>query len=677
MLKRVLGGSMWRKLMAGVIILAYVSGILTLVLGHLLHSSPSPESDVKDQFIDTLKELPWVNHGGTQEALYYKEITYLHSVDERIGKNLLKAQWLKDFVSHEEGRALQLLVALSEDSSVAVNVSQSVWFQKEISLEECELLEVILTLLNQDNEIAKNISNSRWFFTTRTEKVHDTIDTLMGLPPDLGKAVSGAPWVTSDSLPEFKAVQEFDSLYQQDKDLALNIVPVYRKGDYERLQQLNILYQTDNSLIDLVLKDTEDTTREHFLCMSDLSFIADFDEELAYSLAKNVTEDNIKMVASLAAVYAIDPDMGEFVYNNYGNNNCVLQYFQNVLKVEPIEPELLKKGAAFISENPEFVYQDRIEPYRYHLLTIILDEFPAEKIQEYKTLVYVTCEVYGNRYYLWKNAHYNTRNGWSYDKFLSDMEKNSVIELLTFFIEKNEQNTLVVDIQDQDPEYLYGLIDIPFDYLVKCDGTIMEAVHKEPGTGYVMATIYNIGTLDTRYEIVHKTLEKLHDTDLTYSNPLIELILEKGHKQDRTFVYFCAKNWELGSCLDHALHTRMDCIVAGVSTTNMYWKSSETSHIYPAYIPSAFIAKEISTNPHVYGNPFVYHHFCAPYDEAGFKEYLDSSIKAVEVYDPQLEKKIGIFYRAKEQVVSEGNTTKIIVVGAAVILIGAAGVLKL
>ncbi|MGD2250351.1 MAG: hypothetical protein PVF58_18280 [Candidatus Methanofastidiosia archaeon] len=667
---------MWKKLMAGVIILAYVSGILTLVLGHLLNSSPSPEPDVKDQFIDRLKELPWVNQG-TQEALYYKEITYLHSVDEKIGKNLLKAQWLKDFVSIEEGRALQLLMALSEDSSVAVNVSQSVWFQKEISLKECELMEAILTLLNQDNETARNITNSRWFFNAETENVHDSIDTIMGLPPDLRKAVSGAPWVTSDSfLPEFKVLQELGSLYEKDKDLALSIVSVYRKGDFERLQQLHILYQTDKPLIDLVLKDTENTTREHFLCVSDLFSIADFDKELAYSLAKNITEDNIKIVASLAAVYAIDPDMGEFVYNTYGNNKYVLQYFQNVLK-DSINPESLKKGAAFICENPEFVYQDRIEPYRYHVLTIILDEFPQEKVQEYKKLVYVTCEVYGNRYYLWKNAHYNTRNGWSYDRSLSDMEKNSVIELLTFFIEKNEQNALVVDIRDQHPEYLYGLVDIPFGYLVKCDGTIMEAVHKEQGTGYVMATIYNIGTLDTRYEIVHKTREKLYDINYTYSNPLIELILEKGHEQDRIFVYFCAKNWEYGSCLDHALHTRMDCIVTGVSTTNMYWRSSETSHIYPAYIPSALIAEEINTSPHVYGNPFVYHNFCAPYDEAGFKDFLDSNIGSVEVYDPQLEKKIGIFYRADEQDVPEGNTTKIIVVGAVIILIGAAGVLKL
>jgi len=677
-----------KKVILSIFLLAYLSGILTLVVGHILSlQSAPPEEETETIFIDKVNYLPWVKYAHRQqsaeELLYYRQITYLYSIDERIGANLLYANWLKDYIAEEEGRALSLLVVLSEkDSEIALSVCQSIWFLKGISSDEIALMEKILEFTQQDAHVVKNITSSTWFIVTGTHKADDVISTFMEMPPDLALAVSSVPWFKSDpSLSEFRAVQELITLYSIDENLAIRLSFMYEPLDFESLRLVSELYATDKELADTFF-EYNTLSRESFLSLSDISQIAHIDEELAHSLVGELTQDKIQIISSLADVYAFDPELGKVASRTFGNNKTALRYLQHVLKSVPesesepgFESELLERGAAFVSDNPEFVYEDRVEPYRYHLLTEILSELPAEKAQEYKNLIFVICSVYSNRFYSWQNTEYNTFNGWAYDKQLSDQEKDAVIELLNFFIEKNEQKALVVDLREVKNDYLYGLVDIPFTHFVYYDGTVVEAVHGEQGTAFVSAIIANIKTLRQRCEKVHQKLLQMNQVDYTYSNPLVDLIFEEGEDQDKIFLFFSAKNWETGPCVNHTLNTRMDSIVMGISTTTMHWVASESAHMYPAYQPSDTIAEKVQANPGMYGNPYVHKGFVAPYDKAGFGDYLDSDIEIVRIYDLQTEKEVSLLDRTKEGI-SPGKIVQIILVVFTVIVVGR-GALKI
>jgi hypothetical protein len=49
----------------------------------------------------------------------------------------------------------------------------------------------------------------------------------------------------------------------------------------------------------------------------------------------------------------------------------------------------------------------------------------------------------------------------------------------------------------------------------------------------------------------------------------------------------------------------------------------------------------------------VYKGFVAPYDKAGFKEYVDRSIESIEIYDAQLKKKVCLFYRPENRLLKK------------------------
>ena len=670
-----------RKVILCIFILAYLSGVLTLVVGYALRPSPdSYEPQTIDTFIDEVKNLPWVAHGfqyqSEEEIHYYKQVTFLYSADKRIGFNLLRADWLQESITEEEAQMLSLLVTLSvEDSETAVKVSGSLWFQGEISSDELILMEKMLNLMQENRYLAQNIAASTWFLFMGTDEIDEVVNTVMDMPQDLALTVSFAPWFTSDaSLSEFKAVNELITLYHQDKNLGLALPSLYQRGDYESLVFFNKLYSTDKELVDRFLQDNT-LSRENFLALSNLSRIAVVDGELSHSLVNEMTEEKIHILASLAVIYDFDAETGIFASKYFGDNEIALQYLKTVLKMGVMEPDLLKKTAFFVSANPEFVYEDRIEPYRYHLLTMILSEIPEEKVLEYKTLIFVTCSIYGSRFYSWQDDEYNTRNGWSYDECLLDMEKDAVINLLNFFIEKNEQGGLLTDVRTESREYLYGLVDIPFTHFVNNDGTVVEAVHQEQGTGFVLAAMYNINMLEQRYEKTQNLLQRTTQVQYDYSNPLVELILDEGEERDRMFLYFCEKNWDHGLCINHTLQTRMDSIVMGISTTVMHWEAPDSAHIYPAYIPSSSIVEKVDTDPGAYRNPFVYKQFIAPYDEAGFRDSLDRDIESVEIYDPQIASKIELFVKPDDKA-AYGKVEITVMVMGIIVLVGA-GTLKI
>lgn len=665
-----------RKAIIGIFVLAYLSGVLTLVMGHLLSLQSGPEDVHSAEYlIEQVEDFPWVEyahrHHSEEELLHYEQITYLCSVDSRIGSNLLYANWVTDFITEEEAQALEMLVSLArKDPQIAVNVAQANWFQKGISTDELSLMENIVTLSQQQYYVAKNITSSNWFMITGTSRTYQVVRTFMEMPADLALSVSRASWFkASASLSEFRAVEELITLYFHEKNLATRLPFVYDPQDFASLQQINELYSEDKELADLFFQYNI-LSRESYLALSDLSRIAAVDGELAHSLVSQLTEDRIQIISSLGDIYTVDPVLGKWAGETFENNKTALRYLQKILEIEREERELLEEVAVFVSDNPEFIYSDKTESYRYHLLTKILSEFPPDKAEEYKNLLFVVCSVYGSRFYRWENEEYNTLNGWSYDEQLFNEEMDAVITLLTFFMEKNEQGAFIVDLRTESHGYLYGLVDIPFTHLVGCDGTVKEAVHRDRGTGFVLAIMHNIDTLSERFERVQEQLQYTESVCYTYSNPLVDVILKEGEEQDIFFVYFCAKNWEADSCTKHVMNTRMDSIVTGISTTTMHWTASETAHIYPAYIPSSSIADKIQADPGMYGTPFVYKEFLAPYDEAGFKDSLDRDIEMVKIYDPQIEKKVTLFYRLRNGIIID-ERIPIIIIGVILVVVGA------
>ena len=636
-----------KKVIICILILAYASGILTILCGHIFQPlSTHLETETPDYFEDEVIHYPWVQaamtHKDTEDLLYYKHISYLRSVDQRIGSNLLYVSWIKDTITPEEGQVIHMLVELSEKNpEIALHITQSTWFRKGIGVEEVALIEEITTLSEEKTFLTENITSSNWFIFNRREKVEDMVKTMVNMPSDLSLIISFSPWFTSEiSLSESTLIEELVTLYAHDQNLALTLPPLMHLHDLPALEHLNDLYETDTVLVKMVFD--HGLSRENLLLISDLAQIAHYNTSCAHTLAETLSVVSRKKISSLGALYSVDQELGEFANIHFGESTAALRYLEKVIEVEVFPQDQLSATAVFISENPEYSIEDRLESYRYHLLTHILQVFPVETAQEYENLICVICSVYGNRFYSWKNGEYTTQNGLSFDGILDEEERDAVIELLTFFIDHNEQSHFPVDLREVSREYLFGVVDIPFTHVIKTD-SLYEAVHAQQGTAFVTATIANIHALEERFEQLQDSLYDLSQIEYSYSNPLVKLIMEEGTRSDRIFLYLCDKNWEQGACIDHTLHTRMDCIVMGISTTSMYWTAPESAHIYPAYIPSDVIQDTMEGNEQSFGNPFMYKGFIAPYDEAGFEDFLDRHIVCVELYDPYLEEKIILF----------------------------------
>lgn len=662
-----------KKVIICILILAYASGILTIVFGHIFQPISSQlEPEAPDYFADEVKQYPWVQtayvQGSTKELLYYKHIIYLRSIDQGIGSNLLFASWIKDTITEEEGQVLQLLVELSEDNpEIVLHITQSTWFRKGIGTEEVALTERILALSRENEFLARNIASSNWFIFTRREKVEDMLDTMVSMPYDLSLAISFSPWFTSEiSVSESPMIPELMKLHFHDQKTAVNLSMIIQPQDLASLQWLNTLYEKDRDLVDTFFV-YNDLSREHFLLICDLARIAHYDRECAHELCGPVSELSKRKLYSLGVIFSVDPEIGVFAQENFGENVEALRYFEKVIEVEIPDQDHLYSTGKFVIENPEFIYEDRIEPYRYHLLTEILSVFPPEIAQEYSNLILVTCAVYGNRFYLWKNGEYITENGLSFDRRLDEQERDAVIELLTYFIGKNEQGQLAVDLRSVSREYLCGVVDIPFTHVIKPD-SLFEALHAEQGTAFVTATISNIHSMQERFEKLQISLQDMDRMVYTFSNSLVDLIVKEGENRDKIFVYLCAKNWERGSCMNHTLHTRMDSIAMGISTTSMYWTAHESAHIYPAYIPSDSITNTITEDAGKFDTPFRYKGFIAPYDEAGFEDSLDRHIEIVEIYDPQVEEKISLFEEPERSILHDVRMQ--VMMGVGILILG-------
>jgi hypothetical protein len=655
--------------------------------------TPAPSEKVTDEyFFGVVDDFPWVRYAHRQqsekELLYYNEIITLYSRNKRIGFTLINIAWIGDYISEDEARALSLLVDISElDPDITLSIVQSFWFQNGVTSAELNIIDDMMIMAEQNIQVARNVASTNWFIIGRTTKIEEMVKTINNLPQDLALSVSVAPWFSSDlTLTEVRALRELLDLYEEEKDLALFLPEVYEPRDFPALQKVVQLYREDKELAESFLQYNT-YSKDSFLALSGLSFIAQYNRELAHSLIGELTKDDVQALLSLADIYDHSEEMGEFASEKFRNSRVALRYMQKVLEADEVSFDLMERVVVFVTANPEFVYEDRIEPYRYHLLTQIISELPIDTAQEYKNLIYVACSVYGSRFYLWQNPDYGVLKGWSSDRLLNDLEKEALMNLLSFLIEKNEQGALATDLRLESHDYLYGVLDVPFTHpvnlegpiqdMVPLDGIVVDVARDEPGTYYVLTTIYNINTLEKRFSLVEEKIRQMNQMEYLYLNPVVDLILKEGEKRDKLFLYFCAKNWEQGVCVDQTMHTRMDSIVKGISTTAMNWEAPDAAHMYPAYIPSSILAEKIQLDLASFGNPFIYKGFIAPYDEAGFKDSLDRDIEVVTIYDPQAEREVGLFSKMVEKMIYNDKVVLVVLVGLSVIIIILADIFKI
>ena len=667
--------------MKKIVVIPLIAVILLVAAYASLWRSQPSEPKPSTYFFDEVENYPWVRYAHRQqsekELALYNQLLSLYSVDERIGFNLIEASWIKDYITDDEAHMINALVAMSEvNPEVTLNITQSFWLLNGISSCELGVMEDMMVMLKDNIKLAQNITSANWFFVSSCWKIEEMIKTLQDMPSDLALSITGAPWFFSNATLSTFHIEELTTLYYQEKDVALRLSKVYQSQDFEELQYITNLYSKDRDVADTFFQYNA-VTRESFLTLAGISRISNFNKDLAYSLVGELTQDKMQIVTSLADIYDADPELGAFVSETFGNNRIALRYIQKVLEVEAVEHALLEEGALFVTVNPEFVYEDQVEPYRYHLLTQIISEFPLETAQVYKNLIFVTCSVYGSRFYLWQNPEYGSLEGWSSDRRLFDLEREAVMTLLTFLIEKNEERALVTDLRLESYEYLYGVLNIPFTHLVNYDGTAVETSLDELGTSFVFTTIYNINTLEQRFEVIQEKIKEMDTVPYNHDNPVAKLVQEEGGEQDLLFLYFCVTNWELGTCVDHTMHTRMDSIALGISTTTMDWAAPESAHVYPAYIPSSHIIEKIKSDPKSFDNPFVYKNFIAPYDEAGFKNSLDRNIDTVNIYDPQAEREVGLFSKKAERIIYDEKVLAVVLIGIGIIVYIVADTLRI
>jgi hypothetical protein len=357
------------------------------------------------------------------------------------------------------------------------------------------------------------------------------------------------------------------------------------------------------------------------------------------ALSESILDETPAVLAHLDTISSRDDEAARFLFENFGPDERVLRFAAIYLTFRPLEnmPSLFE-SCLFVYRNPEFVYEDTTEAFRYDLLVHALSVLPADDAYAYKSLLFEATRLYGNRFYEWDDLRNGRVYGWSSDRKLSPLEAEGFDALLTFLIRRNEEGSLATDIRLEKGEYLLALLDIPYEYLINYDGTIVENRGEEKGTYYIYAIVYNIRTLPAR---ARNLTSRMGKRDIEYHTALTDYIMESGGRKDVYYLLINSQNWDVASrrdekvCVHETYQTVMDAIAMGIAPSMMYWKSEETGHLYPAYLASPDLLRTIEENGAYWGSPLAYKGYISPYDSSGYRRFLARDIEYVSIYDHQ------------------------------------------
>lgn len=628
-------------------------GILALLLIALLLLFPFHLKENID-IRDVMKDYPWVrfaNATGNERELHFLSLVeHLAEEDSDLGMNVAQTLWLQDYILKEEGEVLDSLSSITDlDVDIAKNISQTFWFREPITPEKVEFLDAFASLVRERPIVARTVSQTKWFALFIGGEESEVVRMLAVMDRTVAQKISESSWFSaSASEMEIDAVRQIDIFSKNDKERVPQLLSFFEpRRDLQNLREVNVLAHDDPAFFKQYFS-LFPLTFYTLASASSLSTLRNLDS----SFAERLIQESPSLLASLKTIAERDLDVARLLYDNFGANETVMRFASRYASFRPIkEKSSFFETCLFVSRNPEFIYEDTKEKYRYDLLNETISSLPLEYAYDYKSLIFQAIRIYANRFYEWDDPIHGRLYGWSSDETLSGFEKEGYLSLLNYLIVENEAGTLVTDIRVENGKYLSALLDIPYEYLINFDGTIVENSGEERGTYYIYAIVYNIKTLPTR----RRNLESLTARkDVKYHTYLVDYILTNGEKKDIYYILINAKNWDIAErqnekvCVYQTYQTLMDAIAIGIAPTEVYWKSRETGHLYPAYLASPTVLRAIESSGAYWKSPFVYKGYLSPYDQAGYKNLLGTQIEYVSIYDHEAENFVTIYSGIKE-----------------------------
>lgn len=659
---------------------------VVLLAGCIQDTQPEPESNLCEAHPDiynAIKGYPWVEWAVRKQTMpevgYIEDLCFLADIDPGIAYRIAHSQWITDYISQDEEKYLKMIVDMAGyDPSVAAAVADCWWVDDDLKKKEIETIEYIYDILMRDNSLAMAVVSCNWFKTFVTSTEMAALHLVDTAPLEYAAAVVEMPWFRDFiSHTEVEVMKELETFYTYYPQYAFQLLELesfasITPDNVVQVRRVNTLVQKDAFLFELL--EIKPLTVDAWRCWSGLSALAGEDAAFALSIRERLTDVQHKeaySVENLALLFLTDRNMVEYLDENgyltqFTEEGALFLRFCAVLLAfeDTKDYEALITTAAFASHG--LVYEDRFEQYRYHLLWKVFPFFDADTLEQYKSVLKVSLEIYAERFYKWK-LYTSELLVLSDDEFLNDLELNAFTQLLTYFIEQD----LVTDVTQIPEDELYYLLDVPYQYFVNVDGTItsIESVSSPlmRGSAAVFATAYNIFVLKDRKAALMNHWE---DTSLRKKYlqdrgiPLLEFIVEEGDFRDQLFVFISGKHWESPTeeaCICHTYQSIMDLKSVGIPSTIMYWYSGESAHVYPAYIPGENVSTAVKENPKTYDNPFVYKGFISPWDEAGYKELKSRDIFVIQIYDRESQSLVTVWSKP-DSVLQDPKNIAIIII---------------
>jgi hypothetical protein len=632
-------------------------GIL-LIAGceHSTDTEKTPLCQRHPEVYTAMKEYPWVKWAARRstmpEVQYIEDICILADIDPAIAYRIIYAQWITDYVSDREAEYLDIVVNLARsDPEIARTVVNCWWLFDTLQDKEIDAVFYIYTIFKKDRKLAEILVTTQWFQSYITVREVTALQTIYEAPTRLALVLVGKLWfqdyLSYEEVEVIKELIEFHNRYPEKVFEVVNL-PSFSEINQKNVQQIeiiNLLIQKNPELLENL--EIDPLTADTWSMWSSLSSIALEDEVFAVTIHDRLVNqsnpdsyavENLAGLFNVHAKFAYYLDEIGYIDQLSMTNSKTLRFLHVFSEFQPVEVEQYDSviSAAEVAST-HFVYEDRFEQYRYHLLWHTLEVIDPDQIMQYHTMVKVSLEIYGERFYKWK-VYDQEYKALSNDESLNNTEFLSYIHLLKHFME----NPLVTDIDDISEDHLYYLLYIPYEHQVNIDGSITSIGELSSpltrGSAAVLATCHNILGLDQRNKILNTEWEdhELHKKYLKTQIPLTEQITHEGDIKDKLFIFISEKHWESPTeeaCICHTYQSLMDLTSVGIPSTWMYWYSGESAHMYPAYVPSDTILDEIEDNPEKYNNPFVYDGFISPWDKAGYKDLKSRDILVVQAYN--------------------------------------------
>ncbi|MGD2248897.1 MAG: hypothetical protein PVF58_10870 [Candidatus Methanofastidiosia archaeon] len=632
-------------------------GIL-LIAGceHNIDPEETPLCQRHPEVYTAMEEYPWVKwatrRGTMPEVQYIEDICILADIDPVIAYRIMYAQWITDYVSDKEAQYLKTVVKLARsDPEIAKIIVNCWWLSDTLQDKEIDAVSYIYSIFTKDKKLAETLVTTQWFQSYITIRELRALEIIYEAPPPLALVIVNKNWfkdyLSYEEVEVTKELIKFHTMYPE-KVFKLVNLSSFSEIDQKNMHQLRII----NSLIQknpLLFENlkVDPLTADTWSIWSSLSSIALKDEVFAVTIHDrlvNQSNPDSYAVENLAGLFNVHTEFAyyldeiKYIDQLSTQNSKALRFLYIFSEFQPVKIEQYDSviSAAEIAST-QFVYEDRFEQYRYHLLWHTLQVIDPDQITQYHTMVRVSLEIYGERFYKWK-VYEQEYKALSNDESLNNTEFFSYIHLLKHFMEGD----LVTDIDSMSEDHLYYLLYIPYEYQVNADGSITSIEELSSpltrGSAAVLVTCHNILGLDQRNKILYTEWEdhELHKKYVRTQTPLTEKIIQEGDIKDKLFIFISEKHWESPTeeaCICHTYQSIMDLTSVGIPSTWMYWYSGESAHMFPAYVPSDTILDEIEKNPAKYDNPFMYNGFISPWDKAGYKNLKSKDILVIQAYN--------------------------------------------